>query len=77
MNEADVFKVISVVLGVPVNRITAESSMDNVTEWDSLAHMNLIIALEDEFSVSIPDDDAANMTSVQLIKVVLSELVDS
>lgn len=76
MNEADVFKVISVVLGVPVNQITAESSMDTVTEWDSLAHMNLIIALEDEFGVSIPDDDAANMTSVQLIKVVLSELVD-
>jgi acyl carrier protein len=48
--------------------------MDNVPSWDSLKHMNLVLALEEEFKVSIPDEDAANITSYALIKLVLDEL---
>jgi acyl carrier protein len=37
--------------------------------------MNLVIALEDEFGVSIPDEDAADITSYALVKVVLEDLM--
>ena len=37
--------------------------------------MNLVLALEDEFKVSVPDEDAANMTSYALIKLVFDELL--
>ena len=50
--------------------------MDNIKTWDSLGHMNLILALEDEFKITIPDEDAGNVSSYKLIKVVLEELLD-
>jgi len=62
------------VLRVPAQSITQDTSMDNVPSWDSLKHMNLVLALEEEFKVSIPDEDAANITSYALIKLVLDEL---
>jgi acyl carrier protein len=32
-------------------------------KWDSLAHMSLVAAIEDEFSVMIDTDDVINMSS--------------
>ena len=34
-----------------------------------------LLALEEEFGTSIPDEDAANLTSYALLKVVLEELL--
>jgi len=63
------------ILCVSLEKITEDSSMDTIPGWDSLKHMNLVLAIEDEFQVCIPDDDAANITSYQLIKMVLEELL--
>ena len=65
----------SAVVSVPTEVITPDSSMDTIEGWDSLKHMNLVIALEDEFGVSIPDEDAADITSYALVKVVLEDLM--
>ena len=62
-------------LTVDVNAIDSEASMDTIPTWDSLRHMNLVLALEEEFKVSIPDEDAGNITSYKLIKLVLEELL--
>jgi acyl carrier protein len=73
LNEDKLRQVMASVLKVPVGAIGPDASMDNVPTWDSLQHMNLVLALEEEFGVSIPDEDAANVTSYALIKVVLEE----
>ncbi len=64
-------------LTVDVNAINSEASMDTIPTWDSLRHMNLVLALEEEFKVSIPDEDAGNITSYKLIKLVLEELLQA
>lgn len=74
LNEEKLRQVMASIFKVAVGSIGPASSMDNVPSWDSLQHMNLVLALEEEFVVSIPDEDAANMTSYALIKVVLEEL---
>ena len=74
VNEQALRELMASVLRVPAQSITQDTSMDNVTSWDSLKHMNLVLALEEEFKVSIPDEDAANITSYALIKLVLDEL---
>ena len=61
-------------LNVDYSTINEDSSMDNVPSWDSLRHMNLVLALEEEFKVTIPDEDAGNITSYKLIKLVLNDL---
>jgi acyl carrier protein len=74
IDEAALKQVMATVLGVPLAAITAESSQDTLRSWDSLKHMNLVLALEQTFGVEIPDEDAAEITSYALIKVVLQEL---
>jgi acyl carrier protein len=75
VNEQAMRELMASVLRVPAQSITQDTSMDNVPTWDSLKHMNLVLALEEEFKVSIPDEDAANITSYALIKLVLDELM--
>ncbi|MFZ1830941.1 MAG: phosphopantetheine-binding protein [Candidatus Competibacteraceae bacterium] len=75
LDESRVKKIMGTVLEVDPEEIDLDSSMDNVEKWDSLRQMNLVLALEDAFSISIPDEDAANATSYRLILLVLSELL--
>ena len=75
LNEDTLKQVIATMLKLDFSSITDDSSMDNIPNWDSLHHMNLVLALEEEFKVSIPDDDAGNITSYKLIKLVLEDLL--
>lgn len=61
------------VLAVDAALLGDDASMDNIASWDSLRQMNLVLALEDSFGVTIPDEDAANATSYALIVLVLQE----
>ena len=61
------------VLEVDESPIGEDASMDNIEGWDSLKQMNLVLALEESFGVSIPDEDAGNATSFKLICLVLEE----
>jgi acyl carrier protein len=74
LNESVLKQVMATMLNVDVSTINEDSSMDNVPSWDSLRHMNLVLALEDQFKVTIPDEDAGNITSYKLIKLVLKDL---
>lgn len=65
--------VMAAVLKIDAAVIDDETSMDNVAGWDSLQQMNLVLALEDSFGLSIPDEDAANATSYKLLRLVLEE----
>jgi len=77
LNEEVLRQLMATVLDVPSESIDADSSMDTIPNWDSLRHMNLVLALEDEYEVSIPDEDAANITSYKLVKLVLEELLQA
>ena len=67
------FKVISKIMDVPVEHITEDSSPDTVEKWDSIKHLNLILALEEEFDVQFSDDEVVEMLSVELILLTLKE----
>lgn len=77
LNENTLKQVMATLLTVDVNAIDSEASMDTIPTWDSLRHMNLVLALEEEFKVTIPDEDAGNITSYKLIKLVLEELLQA
>jgi acyl carrier protein len=73
LDEEKLKKIMSSVLQIPAENIDSDTSMDTIEKWDSLQHMNLILALEDAFDIFIPDDEAANITSYPLIKLVVNE----
>ena len=49
--------------------------MDDVANWDSLTHMNLIVSIEDEFGIEISGDDIAEMISFESIKKTVAKYI--
>ena len=62
--EEKIIALITKTLDVPEGSITAETKIAEVEKWDSLAHVMLIGALEEELGIEIPIDEAAEMTGV-------------
>ena len=60
-----VVKIISEQLGVPEGDVKLESSFVNDLGADSLDTVELVMALEEEFGVEIPDEDAEKIATVQ------------
>ena len=64
-------KVMSSVFEIPVEQIKDDSSPDIIYSWDSLKHMNLVVALEEEFEVEFTEDEILEMMNYALIKSIL------
>ncbi len=50
-------------------------SMDDISSWDSLTHMSLIVAIEDDFGIELTGDDIADMTSCDAIRTIVSKYI--
>ena len=64
--------IMSVVFEIPEEQIKDNSSPDTIESWDSLKHMNLIIALEEEFEVEFTDNEIYEMMNYTLIKSIIT-----
>ncbi len=69
---ARVAKVFSDVLGVAADTITDDTSPDNTPQWDSMAAMNLVVAIEDEFDVRLSTAEIVSMRNVAIVRKVLA-----
>ena len=49
---------------VPAGTVTEVTKAEDLEEWDSLAHVMLIDALDSELGISIPLDEAVEISSV-------------
>ena len=65
--------VFSVVFELDPNFINENSSPDNIDNWDSLKHMMLISALEEEFDIQFSDQEMLELLNYKLIKHILTE----
>ncbi len=72
-SEAKLKEVIANVLGEDVSAIGERASVDTIAKWDSLNHMKLVLALEEEFAVSFSGEESVQILSYDLIKAVLAE----
>jgi len=74
MDNLDKFRsVLSAILGIPPDRVTDDLSAEMVDTWDSLNHINIIGALEQEFGISLPADHLGNCMSVARLKGLLTQ----
>jgi acyl carrier protein len=69
-----VFETVAQVMGVSADQIDERSSPDTIPNWDSLQHMNLILALEEKFGVQFTDDQIVELVTVGAILTTLAEL---
>ena len=65
-------KIMSIVFDVPVDDLDEKATSNTVENWDSLNHMKLVLALEEEFGIQFKEQDALDLQSFKLIKLILS-----
>ena len=70
-SEQRIKNVMSVVFEISVEEIKDDSSPDTIGYWDSLKHMNLVVALEEEFKTEFTEDEIVEMMNYTLIKSIL------
>ena len=63
-NEEKVKELIVEQLGVEASQVTEQAKFVEDLGADSLDTVELVMALEEEFSIEIPDEDAEKITSV-------------
>ena len=71
--EDKIKKVMSAVFEVPIDEINDKSSPDNIISWDSIKHMNLVIALEEEFDIQFNDSEIVELQNLSLIINIIGE----
>jgi acyl carrier protein len=59
------------VLKLSANQITPQSSPETIEAWDSVQHLNLVLALEQEFGVQFEPEEIDQMSNVDRILSVL------
>ena len=64
-------EVVSSVFGVERESVDESSSPESVEGWDSMGHVNLVTAPEQNFNVSIDIDDLMEMGNVRKIREIL------
>ena len=65
--------VMASVFNIKQREINEKSSTDNIKSWDSLKHLNLVVALEDEFKVRFPHKEIGGMINFKIINLLLSQ----
>ncbi len=64
---AEVETIIADILGIARERVVPELAYQSVDEWDSLNHVNLMLALEERTGKEIDGDLMLELTSVRAI----------
>lgn len=66
--------VMAQIFNVDIDTITEESSPESIDRWDSLKHMQLILAIEDEFDITFSDDEIPNLLTTRAIEETVRQL---
>ena len=60
-------------LGVTRDVVTDQLEYGSIPQWDSVAHMSLIVGLEDEFDIMIETDDVIDLSSFEMAKEIVNK----
>ncbi len=62
---------------VPLAQINPDSSPQNIENWDSVRHLNLVLALEQDFSLQFEPEEIDQLNNVGEIVTVVSRKLNA
>lgn len=68
-----VFSETAKILEVPVTKLTLETGVGDIPEWDSLGHTRVIVGLEEVFDMMIDVEEALEIETMQDIVELVQE----
>ncbi|MBV8716027.1 MAG: acyl carrier protein [Chloroflexi bacterium] len=72
-NEARLRGILAQVLEINESSVDDDTSMETVEEWDSLKQIFLILAIEEQFALSLDEQRAVELVSLPLLRDELRE----
>ena len=54
------------------NQLKDNLTMEEISGWDSLTHMDLISSLEEQFCIQLTMDEIMRMTDIKTIRTIIS-----
>jgi acyl carrier protein len=73
MNEQKLKTVFAESLGIPEETVVDALAYATIPQWDSIAHMALIAAIEDRFQVMIETEDVIDMSNFAKAKEIVAK----
>jgi citrate synthase len=68
MSADSINEIVAGTLGIPVASVTDDLAFSESAQWDSLNHVNLMLALEQALQTEIDEDLMVRLTSVRAIR---------
>jgi acyl carrier protein len=65
--------VLANVFGLDPCDVGPDTSKDTVRGWDSLQHLAVVLALEEEFELEFDDSETVDLVNLPLITTIVSE----
>jgi acyl carrier protein len=62
------------VLRLPIARIGPDAAIGNLPNWDSTAHLRMMLALEDAFGIEFDETHMVEMTSLAKIRAAIEAI---
>lgn len=72
-SEETLKQVLADIFGIDAKSVDETASVDTIEKWDSLNHLNLVLALEQQFGITLTEEQTVEILNYSLIKVVLEE----
>ena len=72
MNEIKLKQTFADSIGIPLDQVTDALTYQSISQWDSVAHMALVAAIEGTFNVMLDTDDIIALSSVAKAKEILA-----
>ena len=79
MNDDQIIKKLSDIFidTLGVNEFELSITMDEIPEWDSLKHIQLLSSIEESFSIEIKFEDAMEMITGKSILTIIKKYISS
>lgn len=69
--EHRIVEIMAGILDIPESRIDDSLTVEDVEDWDSMRHINLVMAFEEEFGVEFNEEEILQMLSLNAIRTLI------
>ena len=70
-----IFKILSRILKIPLNKIDDNFEMNKVSQWDSVAHLDIISTFEDEFNIQFDASEVSKLINLKNIDKIIQQKI--
>ena len=73
--EDKIKQTMAAVFSIDVSEISDNASPEIIENWDSLRHMNLLVALEEEFKIEFTDNEIVAVINFLSLKTIINDKI--